>query len=106
MDSYSFPIENVGSTAAVNVSIGIRDTYEKEPTVLTKLAIVTPGQVVPLAVSLARYGLLGDTEAYQLVARYNNVYGEHFESVTVFPKTRGSRLPEGPERYSVRRRRV
>lgn len=104
MDSYSFPIENVGNTPAVNVSIGIRDSDEKEATVLTRLAIITAGQVIPLAVSLAR--LLGDTKGYQIVARYNNIYGEHFESVTVFPKARGTRLPEGPERHSVRRMKV
>lgn len=112
-DAYFFRLMNVGTSPALNVVVVVRSEPAGEGTqampVLGRMALMASGQEMQVEARLWPYTapyLRGYTGpgSYHIIATYENPFGEHLESTTVFPMGEGDRLPLDPTNHILTRR--
>ena len=84
------------------MEIGIGVPSLGQTRVLSRVGLITTRETVPVAAGIMPEVAHPDNEIHVIVT-YSNIFGERFETITVFPKVHGSRLPTGPERHLLRR---
>lgn len=105
MTSWTFHTRNLGNAAAINVEIGLRGATSDPPLVLGRVAHIPPHESHSVHVNLLTTQYQRGTNEYQIVARYNNVFGDAFTAETYFPKG-DNQHPGEPQRHVVRRQRA
>lgn len=102
MASWTFHTQNVGNASAINVEMGLRGSATDTPLVLERVASIPLEHGPSLHVNLHTAQYRKDTDEYQIVARYSNVFGETFEAVTYFSKQANGH-PDSPKQHRLRR---
>lgn len=102
MASWTFHTKNAGNAAAINVEMGLRGSAIDSPLVLAREASIPLGNGPSLHVNLQTAQYQKDTDVYQIVARYSNVFGDAFEALTDFPKHANGH-PDSARRHLLRR---